>query len=68
MARYAGYKEGRIPLHTFRANIDYGFAESFTTFGTIGVKVWVFTGEVYKRDRKDDAGLLVKSKKDIKSA
>jgi small subunit ribosomal protein S3 len=64
MARVAEYKEGRIPLHTFRANIDYGFAESKTTFGTIGVKVWVFTGEVYDKDRKEDAGLLVKSKKD----
>ncbi len=64
MARVAQYKEGRIPLHTFRANIDYGLAESKTTFGVIGVKVWTFTGEVFKRDRKDDAGLLIKSKKD----
>jgi len=64
MARVAEYKEGRIPLHTFRANIDYGFAESHTTFGTIGVKVWVFTGELFQKDRKEDAGLLVKSKKD----
>ena len=64
MSRVAEYKEGRIPLHTFRANIDFGFAESKTTFGTIGVKVWVFTGEVYRKDRKDDAGLLVKSKKE----
>ena len=67
MARVAEYKEGRIPLHTFRANIDYGFSESKTTFGTIGVKVWVFTGEVYDKDRKEDAGLLVKSKKDKSS-
>lgn len=67
MARVAEYKEGRIPLHTFRANIDYGFAESKTTFGTIGVKVWIFTGEVYDKDRKEDAGLLVKSKKDKSS-
>ncbi len=64
MSRVAEYKEGRIPLHTFRANIDFGFAESKTTFGTIGVKVWVFTGEVYRKDKKDDAGLLVKSKKE----
>ncbi|MFP4562395.1 MAG: 30S ribosomal protein S3 [Spirochaetia bacterium] len=63
MARVAEYKEGRIPLHTFRANIDYGFSESKTTFGTIGVKVWIYTGEVFKRDRKEDAGLLVKTKK-----
>lgn len=64
MSRVAEYKEGRIPLHTFRANIDYGFAESKTTFGVIGVKVWIYTGEVFKRDRKEDAGLLVKTKKD----
>ncbi|MCK5672564.1 MAG: 30S ribosomal protein S3, partial [Spirochaetales bacterium] len=48
------------PLHTLRAGIDYGFAESLTTFGLIGVKVWVYNGDVYKNDRKDDAGLLVK--------
>ena len=61
IGRYlAEMKEGRIPLHTFRANIDYGFAESQTTFGTIGVKVWIFNGEVFGRDAtKDDAGLLV---------
>jgi len=64
MARVAQYKEGRIPLHTFRADIDYGFAKSETTFGVIGVKVWVFNGEVFSRDRKDDAGLLVKGKRD----
>ena len=63
MARVQQYKEGRVPLHTFRANIDYGFSEAFTTFGAIGVKVWVFHGEVYKRDMKEDAGVLVKKKK-----
>jgi small subunit ribosomal protein S3 len=63
MARVQQYKEGRIPLHTFRANIDYGFSESNTTFGVIGVKVWVFLGEVYKRDIKDDAGVLVRKKR-----
>ncbi len=63
MARVQQYKEGRIPLHTFRANIDYGFSESNTTFGVIGVKVWVFHGEVYKRDIKDDAGVLVRKKR-----
>ena len=63
MARVQQYKEGRIPLHTFRANIDYGFSESNTTFGVIGVKVWVFHGEVYKRDIKEDAGVLVKKKR-----
>ena len=64
MSRSEQYKDGRVPLHTLRANIDYGFAVSQTTFGTIGVKVWVFHGEVYKRDRKEDAGLLVRRRRD----
>ena len=60
MSRTHEIKEGRIPLHTFRANIDYGFAESFTTFGTIGVKVWVFLGELYGKDnKKEDAGIVL---------
>lgn len=64
MARVQQYKEGRIPLHTFRADIDYGFAEANTTFGLIGVKVWIFNGEILKKDMKEDAGqLLVKKKK-----
>ncbi len=46
MARREWYREGRVPLHTLRANIDYGFAVSKTTYGTIGVKVWIFKGEV----------------------
>ena len=44
IARREWYREGRIPLHTFRADIDYGFAESKTTYGVIGVKVWIFKG------------------------
>lgn len=46
MARSEWYMEGRVPLHTLRAKIDYGFAEALTTFGIIGVKVWIFKGEV----------------------
>ena len=46
MARREWYREGRVPLHTIRANIDYGFAEAFTTYGVIGVKVTIFKGEV----------------------
>ena len=46
IARTEWYREGRVPLHTFRADIDYGTAESFTTYGVIGVKVWIFKGEV----------------------
>lgn len=51
MARTEFYKEGRIPLHTFRADIDYALAEAHTTYGRIGVKVWICKGEIYgKRD------------------
>ena len=46
MARREGYSEGSVPLHTLRADIDYGFAESKTTYGTIGVKVWINKGEI----------------------
>ncbi len=46
MARYEWYREGRVPLHTLRADIDYGFAEAKTTYGKIGVKVWIMRGEV----------------------
>jgi small subunit ribosomal protein S3 len=47
IARTEWYREGRVPLHTFRADIDYGFAEAKTTYGVIGVKVWIFKGEVF---------------------
>ena len=47
IARSEWYREGRVPLHTFRADIDYGLAEARTTYGIIGVKVWVFRGEVF---------------------
>ena len=48
IARSEGYHEGSIPLQTLRANIDYGFAEAKTTYGRIGVKVWIYKGEVLK--------------------
>jgi small subunit ribosomal protein S3 len=51
MARTEWYREGRVPLHTLRADIDYGFAEAKTTYGIIGVKVWVFHGETLTRGR-----------------
>jgi small subunit ribosomal protein S3 len=51
IARSEGYHEGRVPLHTLRADIDYGTATAKTTFGTIGVKVWVFKGEVVEDGR-----------------
>ncbi len=49
IARTEWYREGRVPLHTLRADIDYGFAEANTTYGVIGVKVWIFKGEVFDR-------------------
>jgi small subunit ribosomal protein S3 len=53
IARTEWYREGRVPLHTLRADIDYGFAEANTTYGIIGVKVWIFKGEVI--GRQEDA-------------
>ena len=50
IARMEWYREGRVPLHTLRADIDYGFAEARTTYGIIGVKVWIFKGEVLEHD------------------
>ncbi|MCK5637188.1 MAG: 30S ribosomal protein S3 [Flavobacteriaceae bacterium] len=63
MARSEGYKEGRIPLSTFRADIDYALEESNTTYGKIGVKVWIMKGEVYgKRELNPLVGLAKKGK------
>jgi small subunit ribosomal protein S3 len=49
MGRVETYREGRVPLHTLRADVDYGLAEARTTYGTIGIKVWIFKGEVLQR-------------------
>ena len=54
MARTEGYSEGTIPLQTLRADIDYGFAEADTTFGKMGVKVWIYKGEVLPTVKSDD--------------
>jgi small subunit ribosomal protein S3 len=51
MARTEWYKEGRVPLHTIRADIDYGFIEARTTYGIVGVKVFIFKGEILKKDQ-----------------
>ncbi len=51
MARSEWYREGRVPLHTLRADIDYGFTEAQTTYGIIGVKVYIFKGEILKKDK-----------------
>ena len=56
MARKESYKEGKLPLHTFRANIDYGFAEAHTTYGVLGIKVWIYKGDIIraiKRQKSD---------------
>jgi small subunit ribosomal protein S3 len=55
IARSEWYREGRVPLHTLRADIDYGFAEAHTTYGVLGVKVWIFKGEVFDRPEKVEA-------------
>ena len=55
IARTEWYLSGQLPLHTLRADIDYGFAEASTTFGVIGIKVWIYKGEVFEMQRPDRA-------------
>lgn len=55
IARTEWYREGRVPLHTLRADVDYGFAEAKTTYGIVGVKVWVFKGEKLGENARDQA-------------
>ncbi|MGY6276254.1 30S ribosomal protein S3 [Methylomonas sp. MgM2] len=62
IARTEWYREGRVPLHTLRADIDYGTAEAKTTYGIIGIKVWIFKGEVFDMDAHN-ASLNTESKK-----
>ncbi len=57
IARYEWYREGRVPLHTLRADIDYGTAEAKTTYGVIGIKVWVFKGEVMAKNDQPAAAI-----------
>jgi small subunit ribosomal protein S3 len=62
MARSETYKEGRIPLSTFRADIDYSVVEAHTTYGRLGIKVWIMKGEVYgKRELSPLVGMTKKS-------
>jgi len=68
MSRTEEHKEGRVPLHTLRADIDYGFAEAHTTYGKIGVKVWVFNGMMYGHDKNEDAGQLLRKNHRDRSA
>lgn len=53
MARTEGYSEGNVPLHTLRADIDYGFAEADTTYGKLGVKVWIYNGEILPEKKQE---------------
>jgi len=55
IARSEWYREGRVPLHTLRADIDYGITEARTTYGVIGVKVWIFKGEVFEKTEEVEA-------------
>ncbi|MEE8583530.1 MAG: 30S ribosomal protein S3 [Acidobacteriota bacterium] len=54
IARAEWYLDGQLPLHTLRADIDYGFAEAFTTYGVIGVKVWIYKGDIYEPEQNLD--------------
>ncbi len=63
IARTEWYREGRVPLHTLRADIDYGFAQAFTTYGVIGVKVWLFKGEIFDQDEPKPEEAEVAAKK-----
>ena len=63
IARSEWYREGRVPLHTFRADIDYGLAEAKTTYGVIGVKVWIFRGEVFDSSESTQETQDARSKK-----
>lgn len=63
MTRSEEHKEGRVPLHTLRADIDYGTYEALTTYGKIGIKVWVYNGMNYGQNQNEDAGDIVKKPK-----
>ena len=62
IARSEWYREGRVPLHTLRADIDYGFAEAKTTYGIIGIKVWIFKGEVFSLEKQQQSDAKVADK------
>ena len=61
IARSEWYREGRVPLSTLRADIDYGFAEALTTYGIIGVKVWIYKGELMAKDVEKEKKERVKN-------
>ncbi|MEM1243880.1 MAG: 30S ribosomal protein S3 [Pseudomonadota bacterium] len=61
IARSEWYREGRVPLHTFRADVDYALAEAKTTYGIIGVKVWIFKGEIIEKRERNNTNQSVES-------
>jgi small subunit ribosomal protein S3 len=69
MARTEGYKEGRVPLHTLRADVDYAVSEAQTVYGKIGIKVWIFKGELYgKRDLSPNVGVVTNNAQGVSNA
>lgn len=60
IARSEWYREGRVPLHTLRADIDYGFAEARTTYGVVGIKIWIFKGERYPNSNVESKNINIK--------
>ncbi|MBT8132068.1 MAG: 30S ribosomal protein S3 [Gammaproteobacteria bacterium] len=68
IARSEWYREGRVPLHTFRADIDYGLARANTTYGVIGVKVWIFKGEIFGPEDAEESTDNAKTAKSAKTA
>ena len=61
IARSEWYLQGRLPLHTLRADIEYGFSEARTTYGVIGVKVWIYKGEIFAQKKREVQGTAVPS-------
>lgn len=68
IARSEWYREGRVPLHTLRADIDYGTGEAHTTYGVIGVKVWIFNGEIFREVKSEVAAPEVTHTKDAQAS
>lgn len=66
IARTEWYREGRVPLHTLRADIDYGVAEALTTYGIIGIKVWVFKGEVFADNAQNAPAVEAEADKNVR--
>lgn len=64
IARHESYREGKVPLNTFRSDVDYGFAEAFTTYGTIGCKVWIYKGDILVKKQEAERRLEMERKQE----